>query len=392
MSSTVPKDISELAASGAAFRKRLAGAKRRLASTELNWYPYDTLHVLTVWEKLLTGANRDFLALVATDPVLDAGCADGDLAFYLESLGCAVDAIDYPATNFNQMRGIAALREALHSSIELHSIDLDGPFTFPGRRYGLAICLGLLYHLKNPYYLLEQLAQVAHYCLISTRVARLSPDHKTALRDLPVAYLLDECEANDDATNYWVFSETGLKRILKRTGWQVCDFLTQGSGRSDPASAKGDERAHCLLRNPALDRVWRVTLLQGWHMLEEGHYRWTQQRFSIKLESPQPAHCKYLSFAFYLPKEHLTLLGPVTLSASLNGHPLANQTFTFPGDNCYKQGIPAGVAESCSLQVDFTLDKAIKPTTSDSRELGLVVSFARSGCAVADANLPLQLS
>ena len=74
------------------------------------------------------------------------------------------------------------------------------------------------------------------------------------LQPLPVAYLLDPTECNNDNTNYWIFSEAGLRRILSRTGWDILDFITLGNDRdSDPASPKGDERAFCLVRS----RVWQ---------------------------------------------------------------------------------------------------------------------------------------
>jgi tRNA (mo5U34)-methyltransferase len=34
----------------------------------------------------------------------------------------------------------------------------------------------------------------------------------------PSAYLLDPSESNDDATNYWMFSEVALRRQLHRPG------------------------------------------------------------------------------------------------------------------------------------------------------------------------------
>ena len=109
--------------------------------------------------------------------------------------------------------------------------------------------LGLLYHLKNPFYVLEALAQRAELCFLSTRVARQAPDG-TPLREQPVAYLLDPAEANDDATNFWIFSETGLKRLFARTGWEVVEFTTVGcADGSEPARADRDERAFALLRS-----------------------------------------------------------------------------------------------------------------------------------------------
>ncbi len=381
-------DIEDIHQRADAFRKQLDAVKRRLGSKDLHWYPYDTLLVFPVLEKMLSSDHRYLLELARARPVLDIGCGDGDMSFLFESLGCRVQAIDHSGTNYNQMRGVAALKQALDSSVRTFDVNLDQPFALPQSGYGLTFCLGLLYHLKNPYYLLETLAKATHYCLLSTRVARLTPDHQTDLHDLPVAYLLDECEANNDPTNFWIFSETGFRRILKRTGWEICDYLTTGcQDDSDPSSAQHDQRAFCLLRSPVYDRKWSVALVDGWHPMEAGHFRWTAKRFSVRLETAAPCSCAFLSLAFYLPDE----LGPVTLSAKLNGCELPPQTFRRAGQNRYRQPLPPGVLASGTAEVEFTLDKAVPPRPEDQRELGLVVSFAREGCAVSDSNLPLEL-
>lgn len=388
MNSEQRLDVTGLRCRADEFRKRLNAAKRRLGSKDLRWYPYDTLLVFSVLEKMLSGDHRYLLELAGARPVLDIGCGDGDMAFLFESLGCRVQAIDHSATNFNQMRGVAALKQALGSSVEIFDFDLDQPFQLPQSGYGLTFCLGLLYHLKNPYYLLETLAKATHYCLLSTRVARLAPDHKTGLRDLPVAYLLDECEANNDPTNFWIFSEAGLRRILKRTGWEICDYLTTGCQEdSDPSSDKHDQRAFCLLRSPVYDRQWSVALLEGWHPMEAGHFRWTAKRFSVRLQTTRPRPSAFLSLAFFLPEQ----LGEVTLSARINGLELPPQVFRRGGQCLYRQPVPPGVLASGCAEIEFTLDKAVPPRPGDQRELGLVLSFARPGCAVSDANLPLEL-
>ena len=392
MIETKVDDIRGLAREAAAFRKELLRVKRRLESKELRWYPYDTLQVFPVLDKLLTGAHRDLLALAGSDPILDIGCGDGDSAFFFESLGRSVDAIDYGPTNYNQMRGVAALARELKSSVEVYERDLDSFFSLPRNRYGLTICHGLLYHLKNPYFLLETLARVSRYCLLNTRVARLAPDHRTCLHEIPVAYLVDDLETNNDPTNFWIFSEAGLRRILARTRWEVLDYLSVARREdSDPVNSDRDERAYCLLRSPALDRQWNVTLLEGWYPLEDEHFRWTKQRFAVKLEASSAAPCSELSLEFHLPKEHLAKLGPVSLSVAVNGHALPGETYTAHGDQTFMRTIPPGLADGASLHLAFALDKAFAPGAGDTRELGVAISFARAGCAVADANLPITL-
>ena len=81
----------------------------------------------------------------------------------------------------------------------------------------MAVLLGVLYHLRNPFYALEELASRASYCLLSTRVARRFPDGSVMPGGVPLAYLLGERELNADETNYFIFSEPGLRTLLQRT-------------------------------------------------------------------------------------------------------------------------------------------------------------------------------
>lgn len=232
------------------FRKTLAAAKQRAGAKDFAWYPYDSLTNFFPLQQLLSSQIRFPSDFAGADLIVDICCGDGDVSFFLESLGCSVEAIDYPPTNYNHMLGVRALKSALGSAVEIFEMDLDGRFALPRERYGLALLFGALYHLKNPFYLLETLAKRARYCLLSTRIARFAPDRRTQFRDLPVAYLLDAREANGDATNYWIFSEAGLKRVCDRAGWQVEAYTTTGDTvHSDPAHNDADERAFCLLKS-----------------------------------------------------------------------------------------------------------------------------------------------
>jgi hypothetical protein len=61
---------------------------------------------------------------------------------------------------------------------------------------------------------------------------------------------VDPYETNNDPTNYWIFTEMGLRRIFSRTGWEVVSLITLGAlVDSDPASAEFDQRAFALLRS-----------------------------------------------------------------------------------------------------------------------------------------------
>ncbi len=245
-------DDSDLLGRARAFAHVLDARRREVAPPDFPWYPYaaGTVQNFEPLTELLRREGCALADLIDGGTVLDIGCADGDLAFFLEQLGNSVQAIDYGPTNYNTMRGVRLLKGALGSSVGIHEVDLDAQFALPHERYNLVFFLGILYHLKNPYYALEALAKSARYCFISTRIARFAPDKRTELAGLPVAYLLDPLEANNDATNYWIFSEAGLRRLLQRAGWDVCQLLTLGNTvDSDPASAAGDERAFCLVQS-----------------------------------------------------------------------------------------------------------------------------------------------
>ncbi|WP_092530321.1 class I SAM-dependent methyltransferase [Amycolatopsis arida] len=233
------------------YREELLATKAALAPTDFGWYPYDTMANVFHLDALLSGPNREVLDEVAGGPVADIGGADGDFGFFLEQrLGCDVDLIDHGPTNFNQLRGAERLRTELGSRLGIHETDLDTQFRLPRDHYRAVFFLGILYHLKNPYYVLELLARHADLCFLSTRVAQLTPDHGTRLAGSPVAYLVHPTETNNDPTNFWIFSTAGLHRLLERTGWEVVDFTTVGCTEdSDPASPDRDERAFALLRS-----------------------------------------------------------------------------------------------------------------------------------------------
>lgn len=223
------------------------------------WYPYQTMANFTFIDQLLHGNNRQLFDMISPKRAADIGGADGDISFFLEQEGWEMTLIDNPSTNWNGLKGARLFREKTHARVRIMEINLDEQFTVEDR-FELVFFLGLLYHLKNPFFVLEQLSRISRYALLSTRIMRWSaPEEKDGtstdpprqlLQQLPVAYLLAPDECNNDCTNYWIFSDAGLRRILARTGWDVEDYMIIGAADdADPFSLENDGRAFCLIKS-----------------------------------------------------------------------------------------------------------------------------------------------
>jgi tRNA (mo5U34)-methyltransferase len=361
-------EIRDIAARALAFEERLRRVRSELPPPDPGWYPWDSFGAITLLDRLLTGRHRYLQPLIGDLPMLDLGCGDGDLSFLFESLGCRVCAIDNPPTNYNLMAGVEALKRALDSSVRIEPLDLDGPFHLPLRHSGLALCLGILYHLKNPYRVLETLAAHANYCLLSTAITRSAPDQLTGVSHWPVAFLAGRDGLRGDETNYWIFSETGLRTLVDRAGWEVCDWLVAGDEGSACPGTQPDERVFCLLRSRAYTPAPVTQLVAGWHVLENGAWRWTERQFTLAVAPG----AQRLSLKVTVPP-NLPL--PLSLTARVAGSLVATHTFTQPGDSECAQLLPPGA----EVLVEFEADRALCPDATDGRERAILVRAIELG-------------
>jgi tRNA (mo5U34)-methyltransferase len=361
-------EIRDLDARALAFQQRLRHARSQVPAPNPGWYPWDSFGALTLLDQLLTGRHRFLEPLIGDHPVLDLGCGDGDLSFLFESLGCRVCAIDNPPTNYNRMAGVEALKTALQSSIRIEPRDLDGPFHLPLRRSGLALCFGLLYHLKNPYSVLETLAAATNYCLLSTAITRFAPDQSTQVNHLAVAFLAGRDGLRGDQTNYWIFSETGLRTLLDRCGWEVCDWLVVADEGGVLWNTQRDERVFCLLRSRSFLPPPVTQLVDGWHLLENGAWRWTKRRFTLAVAPGAQRLCLKVT-----APPNLQL--PLSLTARAAGALIATHAITAHGDSEYAQHVPPGA----EVLVEFELDRALPPDSTDARERAIIVRAIELG-------------
>lgn len=352
------------------FKQTIGQAKSALGAVDFEWYPSDTLSAFFHLDRLLTDRSLFF----GKKRILDVGCQDGEISFFLESLGHEVVAVDHPTYNHNGMRGIRALKAALKSGVQLCDVDLDRQFLLPDGSYDVAVVLGVLYHLRNPFYVLEELARRASFCVLSTRIARRFPDGTAVPANRSIAYLLEERELNDDETNYFIFSEHGLRTLLARTYWDVCDFMTVGpAADSDPIRPDRDERVFCLLKS-RYGLVANVEFLGGWHEPEESGWRWTRREFTARVRWQDPRPPRLLTADLFI-SEQLISRGAVRLSVSINGKEMTPEVYESCGQKKLVRKLN-GIGGQEFL-VSFFLSDALPPDDSDRRERGIIMNALR---------------
>ena len=363
---------SEFLRQGEMFRAGLQVLKQRLVVPDYGWYPYETLSALGILTRLIEPVFEEVAPALSSGPVADIGCADGDLGLFCAHLGAQVDAIDHLESSFNQMRGIDVLREALGLSLGVHDIDLGGRFHLPRSDYRFAFFLGTLYHLKNPYYVLENLALHADWCVLSTRIAQVTP-RQTLIEDDPVAYLLDPREANDDPTNYWIFSPAGLLRLLSRAGWTVFGHERIGVRlNSDPVQPQADERMFVLLKSRPRHPDLLVRALHGWYAPENDAWRWTAKTFAVEVVPAAEGALSEFALRFQVPGQLLEAQDQVRVTCTIEGCPAGAITCTKPETLEFRGRFP-NLSARRALQLDFQVESSYSPAAADVRELGVIV-------------------
>jgi len=117
-------------------------------------------------------------------------------------------------------------------------------------------------------------------------------------------------------------------------------------------------------------------LIRGFFEIEDYSWRWTAQRFSVVLRPPAGAtgDSARLAMALAVSDGVIAKLGNITLSAAIGPTSLSPETYTKSGSYTYTREIPASLLTKEEVQVDFGLDKVMKPDSRDIRELGIIVS------------------
>jgi tRNA (mo5U34)-methyltransferase len=369
----LPRNVSELLTRSQAFRALLAEAKDTPPSA-FHWYPHPTMASLQHLAPILKKNFSRFRRALECGPMLDVGCGDGDLSYFFSSLGLQVTALDNPPTNYNWMAGVRTLQQRLSFPVQIEELDADSQFSPPGKSYGLALLFGTLYHLKNTFYVLETLAKSSRYCVLSTRIASVTPA-KTKIEKEPLSYLLDERETNDDSSNYWIFSPAGLLRLVKRSGWRVIgDSLTPSKKRPNPTDRRADSRMFLFLRSARQSSPATLRLAEGWTEVSAQQWAWTLKNFVIEVDSGDPVPPSRFRLDFTIPPA-VSACSPVTVRCTVNGKSAGKHTYKGHGDQIFEQLIPSTIANRQAMRFEFSVEHRFRPEAPDTRDLGIIVSF-----------------
>ena len=173
--------------------------------------------------------------------VLDIGCWDGYWSFYAERRGAAsVLASDDVTQNWAAGEGLRLAKRLLNSRVEIKQDVSVYHLERLGRTFDVILCLGVYYHLLDPFY---GFAQIRHCCHADTLVifegavgrydlrpsearyfrgATFLPSKRALNNLLRAAYLEVRYQQFQDSTpRRWI--KTALGRLLQRFGRPTVD-------------------------------------------------------------------------------------------------------------------------------------------------------------------------
>jgi tRNA (mo5U34)-methyltransferase len=177
--------------------------------------------------------------------VLDVGAWDGFFSFEAERRGArrvvAVDPAAWregqPENEWGSKAGFELARRALGSRVEDVDVDLLSLSPNTVGTFDVVLFLGILYHLPDPFPLLERVCSVTGELLILETHADLLGLRRPAMAYYPGA------EVEGDSSTWWGPNPPLLRALLRRHGFSRVDVV-----RSDPLPRRLARAAYRRLR------------------------------------------------------------------------------------------------------------------------------------------------
>ena len=125
----------------------------------------------------------------------------------------------------------------------------------------------------------------------------------------------------------------------------------------------------------ANDARGAAQLLSGFYEPERSAWRWTAGKFAVILQPPPGAARRgaRLVLDLTVPEPVISRRRSIALSASVEGLPLAPQTYTQAGQYTYSREVPGALLAAGPVKIDFVLDRFLAAGEIETRELGLIV-------------------
>jgi SAM-dependent methyltransferase len=148
----------------------------------------------------------DLRASLHLSSALDLGCGIGHFSKYLSDLGFRVIGVDGREENAAEARSRYPEITFITRNVEDADLGNLGTFDF-------VLCVGLLYHLENPFRTIRSLHKLTGKVLIVEAMCAPSKE--------PTLYLVDEERGEDQALNYVAFypTQSCLVKMLYRAGF-----------------------------------------------------------------------------------------------------------------------------------------------------------------------------
>lgn len=122
-------------------------------------------------------------------------------------------------------------------------------------------------------------------------------------------------------------------------------------------------------------------LISGFYGVEGGTgekaWRWTGPDFAVALAPPPTAQQgARLVLKLFFPETQIQKLGPMTLTAFVDGQPLSPQVYSEAGSYDFVRDVPACFLKTNVLPITFSFDPYSPKTDAEGRDLGAVVLMA----------------
>ncbi|MHC4991305.1 MAG: class I SAM-dependent methyltransferase [Planctomycetota bacterium] len=229
----------------------------RAEVARLDWW-----HRIDLGQGLVTPGRDDSVAKLSrigmpTDlqglRVLDVGAWDGFFSFEAERRGATVVAIDTPAWTMNGGRGkdcFDLAHRILRSGVESRVLDVMELSPDELGTFDLVLCLGVLYHVRDPLGALERLASVTtNQLILETHVDALGFGR-------PAMVFYPGSELNEDSSNWWGPNERALRTMLRDVGFDRVEIVSRR-----PLPGRVARSIRLQLRRPPVPL---------WHALRQG--------------------------------------------------------------------------------------------------------------------------